>query len=211
MIPSQYFTILCLFLLLGISIAQPGPNEFYCHSNYPRVPEFCPEIYEPVCAKFQVKCFRAPCPLLQREYPNGCSACENPNVVSYTVGECPNNNISIPPSTSSPPSEEKLCQDDYPFPPFPCPKNYDPVCVTHEVICKKAPCPAIQKEYSNACLACNDEYVKAYTPGSCEGKYEESYEGYEGYENEEMSNEEEWLCEGDYDGVDDLIDGECLL
>ncbi len=53
-------------------------QQQYCEQ--PR-PEVCTFQYDPVCAQTKKK--------NQRTESNACSACSNPDVVSYTIGECP--------------------------------------------------------------------------------------------------------------------------
>jgi len=48
----------------------------------------CIALYEPVCAKVNVQCFRAPCPPVDQTFGNSCEACNNPLVTKYTEGEC---------------------------------------------------------------------------------------------------------------------------
>lgn len=60
-------------------------EENFCDS--PR-PEFCPEIYSPVCGLFdseKIQCIRAPC---GSTYSNRCFACADENVISWTTGAC---------------------------------------------------------------------------------------------------------------------------
>ena len=48
----------------------------------------CIEIYQPVCGQVQVQCITTPCDPVKETYENSCKACVNPNVLSYTEGEC---------------------------------------------------------------------------------------------------------------------------
>jgi hypothetical protein len=52
----------------------------------------CAQIYDPVCARVDIQCIKAPCYPVYETHPNACTACMNPLVESYTVGECANNN-----------------------------------------------------------------------------------------------------------------------
>lgn len=47
-----------------------------------------------------------------------------------------------------------------------CTRIYAPVCGRNNIQCIRAPCPNT-KTYSNACVACSNEDVLAYTPGAC--------------------------------------------
>lgn len=51
----------------------------------------CTREYQPVCAQVDtgVRCIQAPCPsTAPQTYGNGCSACADPKVVTYTLGAC---------------------------------------------------------------------------------------------------------------------------
>jgi hypothetical protein len=48
----------------------------------------CTEQYQPVCASYQVQCITTPCNPVPKNYGNGCSACADKNVISYTEGQC---------------------------------------------------------------------------------------------------------------------------
>lgn len=47
-----------------------------------------------------------------------------------------------------------------------CTMQYDPVCAEKPVVCVRAPCPAIKKTFSNACMARAEEYTVLYK-GQC--------------------------------------------
>ena len=52
-----------------------------------------------------------------------------------------------------------------------CTREYMPVCGVRDtgIRCVKAPCPSIErKTYSNACVACSDLKVSAYSSGGCD-------------------------------------------
>ena len=51
-----------------------------------------------------------------------------------------------------------------------CIQQYDPVCAVKDtgVRCVTTPCPSTENAtYPNACMACADSKVSAYTPGEC--------------------------------------------
>ena len=51
--------------------------------------EVCTAEYNPVCGwndPAKIQCIRYPC---ATTYSNSCVACQNPNVISWTEGECP--------------------------------------------------------------------------------------------------------------------------
>lgn len=50
-------------------------------------PDFCLQIYSPVCAYVPKQCFVAPCPQYE-QYSNGCEACRDPLVQSYLPRPC---------------------------------------------------------------------------------------------------------------------------
>lgn len=49
---------------------------------------YCIQIYQPVCAKIQIPCLKAPCDSIKLTFPNSCEACSNVLVSSYTAGRC---------------------------------------------------------------------------------------------------------------------------
>ena len=59
-------------------IAQPPSDTVYCA-----------QIYQPVCAKIQVLCIKAPCPPIFETISNECMAkARGSLLLSYTKGEC---------------------------------------------------------------------------------------------------------------------------
>jgi len=52
--------------------------------------DVCYQIYDPVCAKVNIQCIKAPCNPIRETFSNACEACRNPLVESYTKGECVN-------------------------------------------------------------------------------------------------------------------------
>lgn len=68
--------------------AQQGLGLTQCTT--PR-PDMCAEIYMPVCAVRDtgIRCVTTPCDSTERvDYPNACSACSDPDVLSYSQGVC---------------------------------------------------------------------------------------------------------------------------
>jgi hypothetical protein len=54
-------------------------------------PEFCAEIYQPVCAirDTGIRCVTTPCDSTEQvDYANACSACSDPEVLGYVDGRC---------------------------------------------------------------------------------------------------------------------------
>ena len=67
---------------------EPSPLSVQCQS--PR-PQICTMDYTPVCATRDngVRCVTTPCASTETAiYSNGCSACSDPSVYSYQMGEC---------------------------------------------------------------------------------------------------------------------------
>ncbi len=50
--------------------------------------EACITLYEPVCAKVNVQCKKAPCDPVKETFSNSCEACKSSLVESYVPGEC---------------------------------------------------------------------------------------------------------------------------
>lgn len=48
----------------------------------------CTREYQPVCASVAVQCVTTPCNPVPETFGNGCSACADPRVLSYTEGSC---------------------------------------------------------------------------------------------------------------------------
>lgn len=48
----------------------------------------CIEIYAPVCGLVEVQCIKAPCYPVPETFSNGCHACAQKNVISYSEGAC---------------------------------------------------------------------------------------------------------------------------
>lgn len=48
----------------------------------------CLDVYEPVCGAIKQNCIGAYCPAKTKTFGNGCGACKNKEVVSYTKGDC---------------------------------------------------------------------------------------------------------------------------
>ncbi len=51
-------------------------------------PSACTREYQPVCGLVEVQCITTPCNPVPETFSNGCSACSQSNVISYTSGSC---------------------------------------------------------------------------------------------------------------------------
>lgn len=60
-----------------------------------RAAEACIEIYAPVCATMRVECVSAPCEPVQQTFSNGCFACIEDRVLSFTEGACAGDEVSM--------------------------------------------------------------------------------------------------------------------
>lgn len=65
----------------------PGKGEVICTDAMKSV-DACTDVYQPVCGLVQVTCIQAPCPPVEETFSNGCNACSQGNVLSYTEGMC---------------------------------------------------------------------------------------------------------------------------
>ena len=97
----SYLSIFALGLLLAAcqntspdqpATVEPAPvqAEAEIECQEPR-PEFCAQIYRPVCALRDtgIRCVTTPCDSTEwKTYSNGCSACGDEKVFGYNNGEC---------------------------------------------------------------------------------------------------------------------------
>ena len=72
----------------GKTFVEVIEKEIFFCSPEQRNAEACIALYNPVCAKVNVQCIRAPCPPINETFSNSCHACANPLVESYVLGEC---------------------------------------------------------------------------------------------------------------------------
>ena len=95
---SKFFLIIIVLIAVGAAgyfIYQPKtPAEnsesiFYCAKEQ-RDADVCVQIYDPVCAKVNIQCIKAPCDPINQIFSNSCEACKNSLVESYIRGECVN-------------------------------------------------------------------------------------------------------------------------
>lgn len=71
----------------GVTYVKKISDVIECKPEQ-RNAEVCAAMYEPVCAKVNIQCIRAPCNPVEETFSNSCEACMNPLVESYTMGEC---------------------------------------------------------------------------------------------------------------------------
>lgn len=177
------FKILCLFIILGITIAgnvpmppppmpdmpdKPDDDVNYCSTLYPECPEFCPAIYDPVCAKYQVPCLYGVCPpAIYVTYPSACVACQDPNVVSYRHGTCEECEEEVPEEEEYP--EEEECEEEE--------EEYEEEDCECEEEEEKHFCKKAEHYGSGKKVACTQEYnpVCGYFKGCPNGKCYETF------------------------------------
>ncbi|HEY4477122.1 MAG TPA: hypothetical protein VJB56_00670 [Candidatus Paceibacterota bacterium] len=73
----------------GQTFVEQIANETVCEPEQ-RGAEVCTQNYDPVCAKVNVQCIKAPCYPIRETFSNACGACTNPLVESYTNSTCEN-------------------------------------------------------------------------------------------------------------------------
>lgn len=66
---------------------EENPTTVVC-SPESKQAEACTMQYDPVCGLRQVQCVTSPCPPIPETFSNGCAACAEPGVISYTPGSC---------------------------------------------------------------------------------------------------------------------------
>ncbi len=71
---------------LFVEIIDVEPQVITCTPDQRN--RFCTKEYNPVCGLTQVECITTPCDPVPQTYGNGCSACSEERVISYTMGEC---------------------------------------------------------------------------------------------------------------------------
>jgi len=68
--------------------ACPAPKEKVVCTDDMKRAEACTMEYAPVCGLVAVQCITTPCYPVPETFGNGCSACAQGNVISYTEGQC---------------------------------------------------------------------------------------------------------------------------
>lgn len=74
----------------GAISPSPLPNQRINCSPESRKADFCTTDINPVCAKINIQCIKAPCNPINQTFNNSCEACKNPLVESYEKDECSN-------------------------------------------------------------------------------------------------------------------------
>lgn len=72
----------------GVTYVEKISGDVIACAPEQRNVDVCAAIYEPVCAKVNIQCIRAPCNPVDETFSNSCEACKNPLVESYIMGEC---------------------------------------------------------------------------------------------------------------------------
>ena len=90
-----YFVVIFMALILGVlafifmdNSMKLNEEKHFC-SQQERESDFCIELYQPVCGwsdPEKIKCIKYPC---AQTFSNSCFACQNPNVLYWTEGDCP--------------------------------------------------------------------------------------------------------------------------
>jgi hypothetical protein len=73
---------------LNECFSSAGTKEITLCTQEQRSGDVCFEIYDPVCAKVDIQCIKAPCNPVYQTFSNACEACRNSLVESYVEGEC---------------------------------------------------------------------------------------------------------------------------
>jgi len=66
---------------------RPSVEPVVC-TDAQKQAQMCTMEYVPVCGLVEVQCVTTPCNPIAQTFGNGCSACAQGNVASYTTGEC---------------------------------------------------------------------------------------------------------------------------
>ncbi len=72
----------------GRPSVPPVSDEVVVCTDEMKQAEACTMEYAPVCGLVDVQCVTTPCNPVPETFSNGCSACAQGNVISYTEGEC---------------------------------------------------------------------------------------------------------------------------
>lgn len=84
------FSISCAVVDMNEAELPQAENKKVTQCEDPR-PQMCTREYNPVCATKDtgVRCVTTPCLSTEEvTYPTGCTACADPDVISYTQGAC---------------------------------------------------------------------------------------------------------------------------
>lgn len=137
-------SLLLLSFILSLSslhtlYAQESNSTVYC-GPYADTSVACPDVSDPVCAPYPRYCISTPCPQVM-EFYNGCVACQDPTVTSYTLGRCVYTCAT-----------GELNQDG------------KVVCAIYQEGCQDDSC---RREFQDSYTACQDPAVISYTIESC--------------------------------------------
>lgn len=81
------FVILAVSAAAYLYFAEKPSSAILCKVEQRNI-DACAAIYDPVCAKVNIQCIKAPCDPINQTFSNSCTACNNPLVESYAGGEC---------------------------------------------------------------------------------------------------------------------------
>jgi hypothetical protein len=78
----------CVFASCPITEIIPPPTGVVLCPEKVRADRMCLAVYQPVCGSFRGQCSDIGCSIEQKTFGNGCNACSQKDVISYTEGEC---------------------------------------------------------------------------------------------------------------------------
>lgn len=73
---------------VGSTTSVGGADQAHTCSAEEKATQICTMEYAPVCGLVEVQCVTTPCDPVPETFSNGCSACSQGNVISYTPGAC---------------------------------------------------------------------------------------------------------------------------
>lgn len=79
----------CTFEACPAATQDTDTSEVIVCDAESKAAQMCTMEYAPVCGLVAVQCVTTPCNPVPETFSNGCSACAQGNVISYTRGACP--------------------------------------------------------------------------------------------------------------------------
>jgi len=146
--------IILLAIPLSIMATDRSLNVITQCTLESREGDVCTANIDPVCGfKPDVVC-EPTTPCTYQTYSNSCEACHDSEVVSYTMGECP----QITPQITQCSAEDRNADV--------CTADVTPVCgYMPDIVCVSSPC--IYNTFTNPCEACKNPNVESYLEGAC--------------------------------------------